>query len=185
MDVTRPNAQRECAATDFTSTGLRPRATSAGWLLVVPVATSPFKMMDGLLRAIARSWVVQSVLTLAVVLSLSRPRAFAAPSTVLLAQPPSVGVLSQRATPSGDLSAAVRVHRGGRSIDVWLVTPHSAHWATLAAVSSPLQQQLATKNWPPPGTAARFEPLQRPGPALSAWRRSRMAPALARLAKRC
>ena len=43
---------------------------------------------------------------------------------------------------TGDISAGIRVERGGESYDVWLVTPQSARWDPVR-VAVPLQTQLA------------------------------------------
>lgn len=114
------------------------------------------------------TWLTRTLCTFALALALVRPEAWAAPQMpTLAAQLPTISARSQRAALSGDLSAGVRIHRGGRSLDVWLVTPHSMHWA-LAATAPPLHKQIAALNWPLAGTgkfatpAARFERLSLP-----------------------
>ena len=109
------------------------------------------------------AWAVRSVLMVALVLTLAR-RDAAALSPTLMVRPPSVSVQSRIAR-NDDLSAGVRVHRGGRTLDVWLVTPHSKHWDALAVGAPPLDQQLESLAWEPfggGGKAARFERLVTP-----------------------
>ena len=113
------------------------------------------------------SWLVRMLLVFTLAITLARRGAIAAPpQPTLLAQPPALHVQTERRVPANDLSAAVRVHRAGRTLDVWLVTPHSAHWEALAAAALPLHQQLAALRWPlalgkRPKVAPRFEPLPR------------------------
>lgn len=47
----------------------------------------------------------------------------------------------------GDLSAGVRVHRDGYSLDVWLVTPLSRHWNQAIVEAPPVTRQLAASGW--------------------------------------
>ena len=109
----------------------------------------------------AVAWFVRSALILMMALTLSRRGALAAvPSPLTLAQPPCVSMQSRRAMPSDDLSAAVRVHRGGRALEVWMVTPHSVHWDRVVAAAPSALDQLEEVKWPPAGpTTARFELL--------------------------
>ena len=119
------------------------------------------------------------LLTLLVTLALVRPAAVtASPAPTLLAQPPSVSMRSEKATPTGDLSAGVRVHRGEHSMDVWLVTPHSMHWA-LAATAPPLSKQLAAMNWPRAGGAGKSARFERLPPRLQTMRSPRLWRAMA------
>ena len=112
----------------------------------------------------AATWLVRSFITLAMALTLVRGNALAAvPSPTLLVQPPCVSVQSERPMAIDDLSVAVRMHRGGRSLDVWMITPLSVHWHTMTASALPLARQLDALNWPPPGSqqgeVSRFERL--------------------------
>ena len=101
----------------------------------------------------AATWLVRSFITLAMALTLVRGNALAAvPSPTLLVQPPCVSVQSERPMAIDDLSVAVRMHRGGRSVDVWMITPLSVHWHTMTASALPLARQLDALNWPPPGS---------------------------------
>ena len=136
----------------------------------------------------AVAWVLRATLVLALSLLLARQDALAAqPSASLLMQPPAASVQSERAVPTSDLSAAVRVHRdGGHTLDVWLVVPLSMHWDAIAADDAPpLHEQLKTVSWPPAfggGGAGRgrvrFERLDpatlKPTPPLRAWRAMRL-----------
>ena len=87
----------------------------------------------------------------------------APPSTLHLAEPPAVNVLAapnilERRT--SDLSAGMRIHRAGRTLDVWMITPHSIHWDAVT-LKPPLAQQLEAADWPPPrlNDPPRFERL--------------------------
>jgi len=109
------------------------------------------------------AWLARSVCALVLALTLSCRGAVAAPTAPLLMQPPAVTIQTDRAVPSDDMSAAVRVHRDGRSLDVWLITPHSIHWAARAR-APPLLEQLEARRWPLPRSGAnsfqvRFERL--------------------------
>lgn len=99
----------------------------------------------------AVTWVLRTSIMFALALALARRDALAAePNAALLMQPPTLEVRTYRDTPTSDLSAGVRVHRGdGRTLDVWLVTPHSVHWDAIAADAPPLDQQLVAVRWPP------------------------------------
>ena len=70
--------------------------------------------------------------------------------------PALVGIHASAAV-SDDLSAAVRVHRGERSIDVWLVTPLSQHWDPTIAVPG-VADQLDALGWPPVGSPVAESP---------------------------
>ena len=132
-------------------------------------------------------WALRTTLVLALSLLLCRQNALAAqPSASLLLQPPAASVQSERAAPTSDLSAAVRMHRDdGLTLDVWLVTPHSVHWDAVAAEDAPpLHEQLKTVSWQPAlgGSTGRgrvrFERLEpatlKPAPPIRAWRALRV-----------
>lgn len=60
---------------------------------------------------------------------------------------------------SDDFSAAVRIHRAGRSLDVLALTPESEHWDAAFARVPPLHAQFASAQWRPGAGRARFERL--------------------------
>ena len=63
--------------------------------------------------------------------------------------PAAVTVQAKRLV-CNDQSAVVRLHRSGRSIDCWLVTPHSRYWNALGAATAPCPLEQATQlQWPP------------------------------------
>ena len=80
-------------------------------------------------------------------------------------QQPAVGVHTADSL-SDDLSAAVRIHRGGRHLDVWLITPLSMHWDAIKAATDVPQiaahQSSLSNSWRHDTLAsepARFERL--------------------------
>lgn len=131
--------------------------TSLSLLMAGRVQLGASRLLDT-----AITWLVRSFITLVMALTLVRGNALAAvPSPTLLVQPPCVSVQSERPMAIDDLSVAVRMHRGGRFLDVWLVSPLSVHWHAMAASALPLALQLDALNWPPPGSqqGTRFERL--------------------------
>ncbi len=105
-----------------------------------------------------------------VVLVLSLGRATPNPYHIPRAQPPSIATRLSRAV-SGDLSAAVRVHRGDRSLIVWSLTPLSYYWHALDMDDvPPLARQIQDARWHADGRPARFERLApvRPLPLVAA-----------------
>ena len=90
----------------------------------------------------------------------------------VVCQPPSIAARFSRAV-SGDLSAAVRVHRGERSLVVLCLTPLSHHWDMLGMDNiPPIARQLQDTGWSSDGPPARFERLAplRPLSVLAAAR---------------
>ena len=81
---------------------------------------------------------------------------------------------------SGDLSAAVRIHRGDKSMVVLAVTPLSQYWERIGMDDvPPLGLQLDAVGWNSDGTAVRFEPLR----PLALGRRTALAGLRMRLMK--
>ena len=91
---------------------------------------------------------------------------------MLVRQPPAVERLELTRDMENDMSACVRVHRGDRAIDVWLVTPLSAHWDE-DAVAQPVAAQLERASWA----------LAAAAPGVARFQRRRPAPAGAGLAR--
>jgi hypothetical protein len=72
-------------------------------------------------------------------------------------------------TLSGDLSAGVRMHRGDKTLDVWLLTPLSQYWNEDVANAAPLSEQLHASGWldareKSANTKVRFERIMPPPP---------------------
>ena len=134
------------------------------------------RRFPALLPQFLTRWLCAFILALA--LAVAAPaNAFAAPQAMSL-EPTFTSARSQTFAQTADLSTGVRVRRGGRSLDVWLVAPHSVHWA-IAAVAPPLHKQLNALEWPlerSSRAAPRFERLP-PGLLLRAraprlWRKA-------------
>lgn len=109
-----------------------------------------------------------AAIVVALLLSLSQRALPVFSSQQLSRLHPPIAVHMDRAV-SGDLSAAVRVHRGERSLVVLGVTPLSHYWETLAMDGSPpLAVQLESAGWTSDGPPAQFERLMpmRPLPTV-------------------
>jgi hypothetical protein len=134
-----------------------------------------------LLKRTLAAVVTRAMITFALALLLVQRGALAAPGvmpqhTAAGCIPPAVGVRSSR-TMSDDLSAGVRVHHGDRSIDMWLITPLSAHWSERVAQAPSALEQMKARQWkstPRGGPRARFERIHLGLPAASRLARPRL-----------
>ena len=154
----------------------RGEVTARGWRLMsrdAPKAKQPFALSMNFLeasRALVSS-VARTIFMLLLTLVITQNSAALAAPTVgrrVLSsgwQQPAVGVHTADSL-SDDLSAAVRIHRGGRHLDVWLITPLSMHWDAIKAATDVPQiaahQSSLSNSWRHDTLAsepARFERL--------------------------
>ena len=130
--------------------------------------------LRGLLSQVGAFWAAglqvlqRAMLLSALVLAISRHRAVPPASLTRCStfQPPMVAIATHYVV-TGDLSTAVRVHRNGRFIDVWLITPHSKHWQP-NAMAPPLFEQLDAVGWQ--HTTHGHGRIQRLAPAVASAR---------------